>query len=269
MQSVPEGGIIIVNAEDELFLKNSKFSKLQEDQSIKSEIIYSNLSNYLETHTNSLIFLDKPINPKIFGKHNLENISLALELLKQCFDNDFLKANIDSIINSINTYPGPTRRLQIKFDNVIKSQTSLDNHLVIIDDFAHNPEKFKASISAVADKFKDHKITCIILPNLGNITKVSLSQYQGVFDNVVIDEVIIPRWSTKIAEDSETYASENYFAQFLNLNKVKVEKEDDKFIECLLSKIETISENHVVLFMGSEPFRGMIDILIKKLNNAN
>ncbi len=297
VKTLPQDGVLILNDKDQSCYDKLYFELNKRNLLKNLKVAFYNQTALFTNEKSCLkltAFKDKFVNPQIFGEHNYENVTAAFKVLSSVFDLNFIEENIDKIVNSINTFPGPTRRLQIKYQvipslgKVARSDERGNRaELIVIDDFAHNPEKFKASISAVTEKFQDYKITCIVLPNLGNITKISLSQYQGVFDNINIDEVIIPKWSTKIAEDSETYASESYFKSYLEdilsfgpkdpsekvarsdgKGNIKVIKDDDKLVEYLISKINSSDENQVILFMGSEPFRGMIDILINRIKNV-
>lgn len=272
LKTVPMDGTIVLNSNDKSFVTESDFGKYLNNRYLESEIL-NNLNHvgtdrYRNIDDGQLYFYGEKISPQIFGPHNLDNISLALGIIENCFEPEYLKENASTIVEAINDYSGASRRLQIKYDT---------EKLAIIDDFAHNPEKFQASLNAIEDRYPGAEIIASILPNLGNITKISLPSYKGVFDRTNLKFLFIPKWTAKIAEDSETYASETLFQRFVqdDLRKNKeleiiVEKDDNIFLEKLFSKLNINPEKKkIVLFMGSEPFRGMIDILLGKVKDAS
>ncbi|MDF7825597.1 Mur ligase domain-containing protein [Pontiellaceae bacterium B12227] len=81
----------------------------------------------------------KRISVPMIGKHNEENAACALELCKQLgFDESLIR-------KALSEFKGIERRLETVGEV---------NGVTIIDDYAHNPAKIAASLSAVAEKFK-------------------------------------------------------------------------------------------------------------------
>lgn len=184
---------------------------------------------------------------KVLGSYNIENAIFALNMCKL-----FLNIDITKAIESLNTFKGVSRRLEKRFEN---------ENLVVIDDFAHNPTKLMASISSVKEMYKNWKLIVVYEPNLGNRTKSSLESYKGAFKS--IDKLYIPRWRvSKLKEDSEL-ASENDLANVAKESGIDTEVVLDDTI--LVEKLKESKEKTVILFAGSEPFRGMIETLIKTL----
>ncbi len=246
---VPNDGYIIINSEDRSF--NNLNLSLYGDRVIKSKPSFYHDGE-------SIVFHGMQINPTLFGKHNEVNITLALTLLDCIFEEEYIDDNLEIIVQAINDYKGPSRRLELLFQK---------NSNYIFDDFAHNPEKFSASINALSEKFPDHQITAIIEPNLGNRTKTGAELYHDTFTNKNLKRIYIPRWKINALEDS-IYFNENNFAELLgktNLNmSVQVELDDDSLINKLSSVLE--NKNQLIVFMSSETFRGMAQRLIESLS---
>lgn len=101
---------------------------------------------------------------KIFGSHNMENISAAREvcLLAGLSEHDFF--------NAISDFGGSAKRLQLLAEKG-DSMTYLD--------FAHAPSKVKATVNAVAERFPDHrKVCCFELHTFSSLSPGFLEQYR-------------------------------------------------------------------------------------------
>lgn len=102
---------------------------------------------------------------KIFGEHNLQNLSAAREA---CF---LAGITEDEFYEAIRTFSGTSRRLQL-----LKSNEKGDVFL----DFAHAPSKVKATLNAVKEKFQSSGIiACFELHTFSSLSKEFLPQYAG------------------------------------------------------------------------------------------
>jgi len=102
---------------------------------------------------------------KIFGEHNLQNISGAKNICNELgvFDEDFYKA--------ISTFEGAANRLQFVGKN---------ENTVIYKDFAHSPSKLKATVNAMSRQFKGDKLVAVMeLHTFSSLNKDFLEQYAG------------------------------------------------------------------------------------------
>ena len=127
IDKIVDGGVLIYNDNDLEIL-----DLLKNNQNFIRKIPYSR-HNYIAKDNKFFIETDEGILPlKIFGKHNMENLSGAKQVCN-------LIGLTDEFYNSILTFKGATNRLQLK----IKLGRS------VIIDFAHSPSKLKASIDAV------------------------------------------------------------------------------------------------------------------------
>jgi len=102
---------------------------------------------------------------KVFGAHNMQNISAAL--------NACLKAGIkpEQFYRAISTFPGAAKRLQ----TLAKNEST-----TVFLDFAHSPSKVSATVKAVKETFSHRKlIACLELHTFSSLTKEFLSQYKN------------------------------------------------------------------------------------------
>jgi len=93
------------------------------------------------------------IKSRLFGEHNIENILTAVAVSLE------LKIPFEKIVKAMADFQGIRRRLEIIHQK---------GKITIIDDFAHNPEKVLASLSALRSHFPKHKIVAVFEPRTGS-----------------------------------------------------------------------------------------------------
>ncbi|SFD74507.1 UDP-N-acetylmuramate--L-alanine ligase [Thermophagus xiamenensis] len=112
---------------------------------------------------------------KIFGQHNLQNLSGALLVAQKTgiAPTDFLEA--------MQSFEGASRRLQILAEN--KDAT-------VFFDFAHAPSKVKATVAAVKEQYPHRHLTAVAeLHTFSSLNRKFLPQYKDTLmaaDNAVI-----------------------------------------------------------------------------------
>jgi len=246
-KTIPTQGKIVFNREDQ---KLSEFFKSNDFIATPSIINYENQ------------YRGRKLFPKIWGDYNIQNIYLALSVLEQIFPSVYLGKNLDLIIDAIEKFPGVSRRNEIIFN---------EKSFVVIDDFAHNPDKFKAAIESVQKKFSEYRIIVVIEPNMGNRTIPSIEQYKDTFSSKAISQIIIPRWKNSSIQENSNILTEKDFAtkidSFIGNPKCKVILDDSDFLIYLTSLYTENKVPTVILFMSSEPFRGLIEKYKEKLSN--
>ena len=134
----------------------------------KSIINYNIHKNSIKNGKTFLLTNNKKIPIKIFGDHNMQNISGALTVLKELgiTENVFYK----SIIN----YKTPKIRLEIL--------KNLKNRLVFRD-FAHSPSKVLSTVKAVKKQFKN-KLSCVLeLHTLSSLNDKFLKNYKNTLND--------------------------------------------------------------------------------------
>lgn len=102
---------------------------------------------------------------KIFGSHNMANISAALSVCRLMGVSDSL------FYESISGFLGASRRLQLINENGLRS---------VYRDFAHAPSKVKASVKALREKYPERTVVaCLELHTYSSLSKDFIDQYRG------------------------------------------------------------------------------------------
>jgi UDP-N-acetylmuramate: L-alanyl-gamma-D-glutamyl-meso-diaminopimelate ligase len=100
---------------------------------------------------------------KVFGDHNLMNLSAAKLVCKEIGIND------EDFNIAITTFKGAAKRLEL-----LNSEKNTN----VYKDFAHSPSKLKATIEAVKSQFVERKlVACMELHTFSSLNKTFLLQY--------------------------------------------------------------------------------------------
>ena len=87
---------------------------------------------------------------KLLGSHNILNATASIGVTH------VLEQNVHSAITSIATFSGVERRLQCIFSS---------EDVGIYDDYAHNPDKIRATVTALVNSWQDHRIHVVFQPH--------------------------------------------------------------------------------------------------------
>lgn len=154
---IPSDGLTILNKHSEYtpLLSGEARSKVitfGKGGNIRAEnIVLNNDGLSFEAHSDSKKL--GTIKSSLFGKHNIENILASITVGLE------LKIPFKEIAKALAGFKGVKRRLEIIHE---------EENLKIIDDFAHNPEKVLASLTAIRGHFPKHKIIAIFEPRTGS-----------------------------------------------------------------------------------------------------
>ncbi len=109
----------------------------------------------------------------LMGKHNVLNASAAILVA--------LEADIpvDVIANSLNTFQGVMRRLQI-----IGEYKTKKGNFTLIDDYGHHPTELTAVISALRGTWPDRRIVMIFQPHRYSRTKDLFNDFAQVLSHL-------------------------------------------------------------------------------------
>lgn len=111
---------------------------------------------------------EREIRLNIFGDHNLENISAALEVCRA------LGVSDEAFYRAIRTFAGAARRLEVLSEN---------DHTTVFRDFAHSPSKLKATTAAVKKQFPNRQlVACMELHTFSSLKKEFLPHYQNAME---------------------------------------------------------------------------------------
>ncbi len=112
-----------------------------------------------------LLNMEDRVPLKIFGSHNMQNVSAAKAVCR-C-----LGVTDEQFYNHIMSFEGAAKRLQL-----LASSPSTSVFL----DFAHSPSKAKATVEAVKQIYPERKlIACFELHTFSSLNKSFLNQYRG------------------------------------------------------------------------------------------
>ena len=242
IDKIVDGGVLIYNDNDLEIL-----DLLKNNQNFIRKIPYSR-HNYIAKDNKFFIETDEGILPlKIFGKHNMENLSAAKQVC------NLIGLTDDEFYNSILTFKGATNRLQLKEIKLGRS---------VIIDFAHSPSKLKASIDAVKTNFSGELVGVYELHTFSSFHKKFQSHYQGTMDKCDFPVIFIDRSNPKLK--NQDLDEESLKKSFNNL-KMKFIFDKDELDNYIMS-FKQLNLN--LLLMSSGKFGGIdVDRLSKNFCN--
>lgn len=102
---------------------------------------------------------------KIFGDHNLQNLSGALQVCRQAGIPD------EAFYHAMQSFSGAARRLE---------PVKQTEHSVVYKDFAHSPSKLKATTNAFKSQFPGRRlVACMELHTFSSLNAKFLGEYKG------------------------------------------------------------------------------------------
>ncbi|MCU0415874.1 MAG: Mur ligase family protein [Cytophagaceae bacterium] len=231
--STPKGGALIFSESDDLasFIGNKERTDVTriEYKAHPHEVIDG--ITYLHTDI-------RKVPLQFFGKHNLKNISAALEV---CLKIGITKS---MFYDAIEQFKGAANRLEV---------IGRKNNKVVFKDFAHAPSKLKATSKAVKKQFPSHKLVAVLeLHTFSSLNKEFLSQYKDTYKTP--DEPIVYFNPETVAHKKlEALTAQDVKDAFDN-PKVKVFM-DSKSLEDYLKSLHWSQTN--LLLMSSGNFGGI------------
>jgi UDP-N-acetylmuramate: L-alanyl-gamma-D-glutamyl-meso-diaminopimelate ligase len=121
---------------------------------------------------------------KIFGEHNMLNISAAMGACKA------VGINETDFYDAIGTFTGTAKRLQ--------KIAETENGIAFLD-FAHSPSKVKATVEAVAARYPQNKIiACLELHTFSSLNSSFLPQYHGTLAKADFSYVYYSKHALKL-----------------------------------------------------------------------
>lgn len=171
VQSIPEQGTLVYcepDTEVKRLIENTATQKIK-------KIPYGTAQHKIADNKTYLLTAGEDVPLKIFGHHNLQNLSGAKAVLNS------LNITDDQFYEAIQSFEGATGRLETL------SQT--DDSLVI-KDFAHSPSKLKATVTAVKAQYPQRKLVAIIeLHTFSSLNAKFLKEYKNTMKSA--DKAIV------------------------------------------------------------------------------
>lgn len=115
---------------------------------------------------------------RVAGYHNILNALAAIAVALK------LGINFRKITRILETFQGVHRRMEIV--------ANTDNHILIIDDYAHHPTEIKATLSALKSSVHDRRIIAVFQPHRYSRTKILAKKFGQAFfdaDSVIINDI--------------------------------------------------------------------------------
>lgn len=175
---------------------------------------------------------------KIFGSHNLQNLSGALEVCRSLgiSDSDFYLA--------IAEFSGASRRME---------KIAEHGSFAAYRDFAHSPSKLKATIKALREKDPNHYLTAVFeLHTFSSLNKIFLEQYRDSMNDA--DRAIVFYSPDTIAHKKLPAISIDDVLSAFNRSDIEVYIANSD-LEAALSSVKKSNSN--LLLMSSGNFHGM------------
>lgn len=166
----PKSGSLIINQDDEVgaLIGGKK----------RDDVTQINYTTHPHRIVHGVTYLETDLGKfplKIFGEHNLKNISASKEVCLR------IGVKEEEFYYAITTFEGAKRRLE---------KIGHKKHTNIFHDFAHAPSKLKASVEAVKQQFSDRKlVACIELHTFSSLDKKFLKEYAKTYK--MADEPIV------------------------------------------------------------------------------
>ena len=174
---------------------------------------------------------------RIFGEHNLANLSGAMEICK------LAGVSAHDFYSAMSTFSGASNRLQLLAES---------ESVVVFKDFAHSPSKVIATANAIRQKFPDRElVACLELHTYSSLNKKFLSHYKGTMDAIDFPMVYFNPHAVEMKKLPAI--SKEEIADAFSLPGLRVFSDSKELIENV-SSIER--QNKVFLFMSSGNFNG-------------
>lgn len=164
----PNGTLVYCSEDDEVagVVSSTKRSDLE-------LIPYTTHPYRIEPNVGCQLVTEQACYPlKIFGRHNMQNISAAKAVCLK------LGVSESNFYRAISTFKGAAKRLQRLAEGA--------NSTVFLD-FAHSPSKVAATIGAVLEEYPNRKlVACLELHTFSSLNINFMSQYRNVFSGVAV-----------------------------------------------------------------------------------
>jgi UDP-N-acetylmuramate: L-alanyl-gamma-D-glutamyl-meso-diaminopimelate ligase len=146
--------------------------KLREDIQSSS---YNSIPHRIEAGGTILEYEGVDYPTKIFGEHNMQNLSAAFNVCSS------LGVDAEVFYKSIQSFGGASNRLEL----IIETPTS-----VAYRDFAHSPSKLKATVNALKRQYPDRKlVACMELHTYSSLNATFITSYRGTLNPA--DEALV------------------------------------------------------------------------------
>ena len=240
INTIEDNGILVYN------LNDIHLSKIVKSIKRKIKLIpYSMIENQIIDGITNIKYGKDFFPIQLFGNHNLENISAALQICT------LMGVNQIDFFNAIKSFNGADNRLEL----IYKSNSSF-----VYKDFAHSPSKVKATVNAVKLQYPNKKlIVAFELHTYSSLNQKFIKNYRNTLKNA--DECLISFSEKNMEIKGFEPLSHKLIMNAFNHHKIKLATDLVSFEKILLS---FDLSNSVLLLMSSGNFNGFDYKKIKK-----
>ncbi|HMP99119.1 MAG TPA: Mur ligase family protein [Cyclobacteriaceae bacterium] len=195
---------------------------------------------YQEENGKAYLIDDNKINVplKIFGKHNMQNISAAKEVLKK------IGITNEQFYHAIQHFEGASGRLQKVIEN---------NSFTFFKDYAHAPSKVKATCHAVKEMYPDRElVACLELHTFSSLNKNFIKQYEGTLR--FASKALVYFNPEKVKQKGFDHLTEEDIKKAFGDNAIMVFESSDNLLEYLQAQNW---QHKNLLMMSSGTFNGI------------
>lgn len=162
----PKGGILVYNEQDPIAAIVGK-----KERPDTVNVPFKSHPHTTDNDGNLFLTNGKERYPiKIFGSHNLANISAAKELLKK------IGISPEQFFQAITSFEGASGRLE---------KIKEGSETTFFKDFAHAPSKVKATVKAMKEMYPSRElVACLELHTFSSLNKKFLPQYKDSLKGV-------------------------------------------------------------------------------------
>lgn len=231
IKTLTPGGVLVYNNEDEIL--RDIVEKC--DHPIR-KIPYSTMDHFIDSGVTFLDTSEGPLPLKIFGQHNISNLSGAMQICQHMGIEpiDFLEA--------IASFSGASKRLQTLVNKPERK---------VFRDFAHAPSKVLATVEAVKTQFSDQPLlACLELHTFSSLDSTFVIQYRSTLDAADAAVVFYDREAV-VAKGKKLPSPESIIDAFQHKN-IQVVTDRDQLKSFLLQQ-----PAGVLLLMSSGHFGGI------------
>lgn len=231
IKTLTPGGVLVYNNEDEIL--RDIVEKC--DHPIR-KIPYSTMDHFIDSGVTFLDTSEGPLPLKIFGQHNISNLSGAMQICQHMGIEpiDFLEA--------MASFSGASKRLQTLVNKPERK---------VFRDFAHAPSKVLATVEAVKTQFSDQPLlACLELHTFSSLDSTFVIQYRSTLDAADAAVVFYDREAV-VAKGKKLPSPESIIDAFQHKN-IQVVTDRDQLKSFLLQQ-----PTGVLLLMSSGHFGGI------------
>lgn len=163
INKIEPGGLLIYNETDAVLKK-----LVEEHPSSVRKKGYSIPESHIENDQTVIILEGKTATMKVFGNHNLLNLTAAWLVCKE------LGMETSIFLEAISNFTGAAKRLEL---------IAMNDKLRVYRDFAHAPSKVKATMEAIRQQFPTKKLIAILeLHTYSSLNTGFMHEYKGALE---------------------------------------------------------------------------------------